>query len=198
MARPRSLRAHSAVLDAATALFTERGIDATSMDAIAAASGVSKATIYKHWPDKDKLALEVLSHLHGLDEKQPVFDSGEQLADLRNDLISQLTYQPAPDRTELKERLMPHLMAYSIHNQEFGRAWRLQMVERHRVAILAIFERAIKRRLLTATLDSEIGFALLFGPILYKHIFLSPNKVMRPSTGFVEQVVDAFLRAFAP
>ena len=36
-------------------LFSERGIDATSMDAIAETSGVSKATIYKHWQDKDAL-----------------------------------------------------------------------------------------------------------------------------------------------
>jgi len=33
-------------VDAAVLLFSERGIDATSMDAIAEASGVSKATIY--------------------------------------------------------------------------------------------------------------------------------------------------------
>jgi AcrR family transcriptional regulator len=33
------------------ALFGERGIDAASMDAIAEKSGVSKATIYKHWQD---------------------------------------------------------------------------------------------------------------------------------------------------
>ncbi len=55
MARPRSAQAHKKVLDAAVLLFSERGIDATSMDAIAETSGVSKATIYKHWQDKDEL-----------------------------------------------------------------------------------------------------------------------------------------------
>ena len=60
MARPRSAQAHKKVLDAAVQLFSERGIDATSMDAIAEASGVSKATIYKHWQDKDALCLEVM------------------------------------------------------------------------------------------------------------------------------------------
>ena len=48
MPRTRSADAHRKVLDAALELFAERGIDATSMDAIAEASGVSKATIYKH------------------------------------------------------------------------------------------------------------------------------------------------------
>ncbi len=55
MVRPRSAQAHKKVLDAAVQLFSDRGIDATSMDAIAETSGVSKATIYKHWPDKDAL-----------------------------------------------------------------------------------------------------------------------------------------------
>jgi AcrR family transcriptional regulator len=197
MARPRSARAHNAVIEAATALFTERGIDATSMDAIAATSGVSKATIYKHWPDKDKLALEVLSRVHGLDEDQPVFNSGNLRADLRTDLVAQLTYQPAPDRLAIKEKLMPHLMAYSILNQEFGKAWRAHVIERQRAAIRVILERGIKKRLLPRKLDFEIGFSLLFGPILYKHVFFSPGKVMKPPTDFVEQIVDAFLRAFA-
>src|SRR5215475_10615876 len=112
MARPRSIAAHRNVLEAALSLFAERGIDATSMDAIAETSGVSKATIYKHWRDKDKLCLEVLCYLHGVDEEPPIFDSG----DFRADLIAQLNYQPAAHRKEMKERIMPHLIAYSSRN----------------------------------------------------------------------------------
>ena len=59
MGRPRSAEAHTKVLLAAVHLFAEQGIEATSMDSIAEASGVSKATIYKHWQDKDALCLEV-------------------------------------------------------------------------------------------------------------------------------------------
>ena len=39
----------------------ERGVEGSSMDAIAEASGVSKATIYKHWADKDALLLEMVN-----------------------------------------------------------------------------------------------------------------------------------------
>ena len=66
MSRGLSPRAHSKVLESATQLFAERGIDTTSVDAIAAASGVSKATIYKHWADKDALCLEVMQYVHEL------------------------------------------------------------------------------------------------------------------------------------
>ena len=61
MVRQRSEEAHRKVVHAAIRLFAKQGIDATSMDSIADASGVSKATIYKHWEDKDALALEALS-----------------------------------------------------------------------------------------------------------------------------------------
>ena len=45
MVRRRSPRVHERVLEAALALFAERGMVGTSMDAIAEASSVSKATI---------------------------------------------------------------------------------------------------------------------------------------------------------
>ncbi len=190
MVRTRSERAHGEVLEAAANLFAERGIDATSMDAIAAQSGVSKATIYKHWPDKDKLALEVLSYVHGLNEEHPVFDS----PDLRADLIAQLTYDPAEDRREMKERIQPHLMAYSVRNQKFGQAWRALILDRQRSAIRGILERGVMRRQLETSLNFDTAIALLFGPILYSYIFMSPTKTTKPPRDFVEQVVDAFMR----
>src|SRR5271165_7561064 len=125
MVRRRSAEAHDKVLNAAVELFAERGIDATSMDAVAEASGVSKATIYKHWPDKDSLALEVMAYLYGLDEEPPVFDSG----DFRADLIAQLQYEPAADRKAMRERITPHLIAYASTNRAFGVAWRARVVE---------------------------------------------------------------------
>jgi AcrR family transcriptional regulator len=180
------------VLEAATQLFTERGIDASSMDAIAAASGVSKATIYKHWPDKDALALEVLSHVHGLDEDRPSFNSG----DIRTDLVSILTYEPAEDRRELKERLMPHLMAYAIHKHDFGDAWRKRVVDRVLQGIRKILERGIEQGALVPQVRVETGVALLFGPVLYQYILVSGRKAPKPPVEFAMQVVDAFLRAF--
>jgi AcrR family transcriptional regulator len=46
MARTPSATAHQKVLDVTFELMAARGVDGTSMDAIAKASGVSKATIY--------------------------------------------------------------------------------------------------------------------------------------------------------
>src|SRR5215469_773290 len=153
MARTRSAEAHNKVLNAAVSLFSERGIDASSMDAIAERSRVSKATIYKHWPDKDTLALEVLLHIHGLDETAPTFNTG----DYRRDLIDLLSYQPASDREALRDKIWPHLVAYSARNYEFGQAWRACVSEPARNRLLDIIRRGQKEGLITKKLDHETG-----------------------------------------
>jgi TetR/AcrR family transcriptional regulator, mexJK operon transcriptional repressor len=48
------------LLDVATAMFMERGFDATSIDAVAEAAGVSKPTVYARYPGKRELFAAVL------------------------------------------------------------------------------------------------------------------------------------------
>lgn len=191
MARTRSAQAHGKVLEAAAELFAAQGIDATSMDAIAEASGVSKATIYKHWPDKDALCLEVLSYIHGLDEERPEFHS----KNFRADLIAELRYEPAAHNRDLKERIWPHLMSYSARNQAFGDAWRSRVMEPARKAFLVQIRRGEKLGLLRKDLDSEAGIAILLGPMIYQHVFV--RRMGRRSPKNLEALVaDAFLGAF--
>jgi AcrR family transcriptional regulator len=192
MTRPRSAEAHRKVLEAAVRLFSERGIDGTSMDAIASASGVSKATIYKHWPDKDRLALETMFWLHGLDEESPDFDSGN----LREDLIESLIYQPAQERREMKERMMPHLIAYSARNQVFGKAWRERIVGMQRTRLNRLLQEGISRGELDKQFNFDTAIALLVGPMVYRHIFVAKQSQDKAPREFAEQVVDSFLRSF--
>ena len=191
MTRPRSAQAHKKVLDAAIALFSEKGIAATSMDAIAETSGVSKATIYKHWPVKDSLCLEVMGYLHGLDENPPIFDSN----DFRADLIAQLQYQPAADRKMLREKMTPHFIAYASRNQVLGSAWRARIVEPARVALANIVKRGEKRGVLRGGIDPEIAIALLLGPMVYRHVFVSKTGSKAPKDLEIH-VADAFIAAF--
>jgi AcrR family transcriptional regulator len=191
MARPRSEQAHRKVLEAAAKLFSESGIDSTSMDAIADASGVSKATIYKHWPDKDSLLLEVMGYLHGLDEERPAFDSG----DFRADLIAELRYQPAQDRKSLRERIMPHLIAYASRNQTFGMAWRSRVLEPARLAMKNILKRGEAKGVLQPGIDPEVGIALLLGPMIYRHVFARKLGGEAPKDLEI-YVANAFLAAF--
>src|SRR5580658_9666375 len=57
--RPRDLGKRQAILDAAAALFLERGIAATTMELVAANAAVSKMTVYAYFPDKPALLAAV-------------------------------------------------------------------------------------------------------------------------------------------
>src|ERR1700757_3837598 len=56
-------RKRQAIVDAAIAEFRSSGFDATSMDKIAATAGVSKRTVYNHFPSKDELFAQILHQL---------------------------------------------------------------------------------------------------------------------------------------
>jgi AcrR family transcriptional regulator len=190
MVRPRSVQAHDAVLDAALKLFADRGIDATSMDAIAEASGVSKATIYKHWPDKDALCVEVMARLLGRDTAPPDFDSG----DLRADLVAVLSHQPPEQHAELRTRMMPHLMVYGARNPAFGIAWRSRVLEPPRAQLTHVLERGMARGQLPRTLNVDLALMLLHGPNMYAYMLKLMNR--EPPAGLQQLVVDAFMRSY--
>ena len=58
--RSDAARNREAILDAAARLFRENGVEAVSMDAIAAAAGVGKGTLFRRFGDKSGLAVALL------------------------------------------------------------------------------------------------------------------------------------------
>jgi AcrR family transcriptional regulator len=188
MARTRSAAAHKKVLDAALELVAEQGIEATSMDAIARKSGVSKATIYKHWADKDALLLEMMASANGLNTR-PVFDTGNT----RADIIAVLSYRPPTD-SGMREKLMPHFVAYSVRRPEFGSAWRTMVMEPPRRELRHLLKQGIDHGELSPAADLELSLAMLLGPLLYWHIFLK-SSAPEPA-GLAKGIVDAYWKAY--
>jgi AcrR family transcriptional regulator len=167
MARRRSQEAHERVLLTALDLFGSRGIDTTSMDAISQASGVSKATIYNHWANKEALLLDVMLMVHGLNRDPEEVDSG----DICRDLATVLSRRPPDKFDAARDRIMPALVAYSAVHREFGDAWRHRAMEPGRQCLKGILRRGIERKLLPASLNLDDAMALLLGPLLYVKIF---------------------------
>ncbi|KQQ32677.1 TetR family transcriptional regulator [Duganella sp. Leaf126] len=56
-------RKREAIVDAAIAAFRGSGFESTSMDKIAATAGVSKRTVYNHFPSKEALFAHILQQL---------------------------------------------------------------------------------------------------------------------------------------
>jgi hypothetical protein len=94
----------------------------------------------------------------------------------------------------MKDRIWPHLIAYSARNRKFGSAWRAKAIEPARTAFTAMIKRGQARGILAPDIDPEIGIALLVGPIVYRKIFIyrRGNTLKNLEAG----VADAFLCAF--
>jgi AcrR family transcriptional regulator len=60
--RPRSIETTNAILQSAYALMATTGLAATTIDAIARHSSVSKMTIYKWWPSREALLIDAFLH----------------------------------------------------------------------------------------------------------------------------------------
>lgn len=97
--RPRDLAKLEAILDAAYALFHERGITATTMDAVAERSSVSKMTVYANFRDKPALVSAVfdrrikLMHVFDLAVGPDLNSSVERLFELGK-LVASVACQP--------------------------------------------------------------------------------------------------------
>src|ERR1700692_4833992 len=79
--RPRSEERRGAVLKAAMELMREDDLRRASVDRISARSGVSKATIYKWWPNRTAVAIEAFLHQMMADAAVP--DTGSAAEDFR-------------------------------------------------------------------------------------------------------------------
>ncbi|HEU5267359.1 MAG TPA: TetR/AcrR family transcriptional regulator [Jatrophihabitans sp.] len=58
----RGSRTRTAVLDAAVATASVDGLDGMSLAQLAGLLGVSKSGLFAHWPDKERLQLDVVEH----------------------------------------------------------------------------------------------------------------------------------------
>ena len=121
----RSLRKRNAILHAAATTFLRHGYLGTSMDEIAALAGVSKQTVYKHFADKERLFVEIVTSIE--DEiLNPVYaeimslqDSGDLERNLR-DLAGKLLARVLQPRLLQLRRLV---IGEAVRFPELGRTF---------------------------------------------------------------------------
>ena len=164
---------------------TDRGIEGTSVDEIAQVSGVSKATIYKHWESKDVLCIEAISRLKC---DLPVFDSGNP----RVDITEFLRHMAHTKKPAAFSRVWPRVIGYAAGNPAFAKAFRARIVDRPRAQLAGLLRNAIEKGELRAGLDVELALDVLLGPILYVRFMQSTVATELP-----QHVVDSFWRLHA-
>ena len=186
--RPRSEKAHHAILQAAAELLLEQGLTAVSMDAVAARAGVSKATIYRWWPTKESLALDALYHEWG--DVPPAQDTGS----LRGDLLTLLRPWARLASRRPYGRAIAALVTEAQTDPAFARRYRARFVQPRRDQGRAILRRAITRGEIPPQTNIEVALDLLYGPIY--HRLLHGHAPLNDR--FVRDVIDTALHGIAP
>jgi AcrR family transcriptional regulator len=92
----RKIRQREAIVDAAIRLFDERGIDATTMEDIAQAVEVSRATVFNYFPYKEAILVEIGARL--------VADIAQQAATRRPASVRDALYDIADGIAIVAER----------------------------------------------------------------------------------------------
>jgi AcrR family transcriptional regulator len=143
-------------------MLLEQGLDAVSMDAVAARAKVSKATIYRWWPTKQTLALDALYHEWAA--VPPAQDTGS----LDGDLLSLLRPWARLASRRPYGRAIAALLTEAQCDPAFAREYHTRFIEPRRDQARAIFRRAIERGELPESADVELALDLLYGPIYHR------------------------------
>jgi AcrR family transcriptional regulator len=185
--RPRSERAKHAVLKAARALVEKAGYSAATIEAIAARSGVAKTTIYRWWPNRAALVVDLLVDIAGAAAPPP---SGEDpLGALHTEL--RLVAQAAEG---LSGRLLISLLGEAEHDPDVHEALVQRLFTPRRVATAKVIREAQASGALRGDVPPRLAGDLLYGPLFYRK-FVRHEPVTRAFANQVFEVVLAGLGA---
>jgi AcrR family transcriptional regulator len=186
--RPRSERARRAILKAAGELLERHGFTAVTMERIAERAGVSKATIYRWWPNKAAVMTDSFLELM-VPDTSPL-DTGSAREDLRLRLRG-LAHVLAGR----SGRFVAALIAESQTDPEVAEALRTQWISVRRRETRPLLRRGIERGELRSDLDLEVAIDALYGPVYWRML----TGYAPLSDDFVDRLVDHVivgLRAF--
>lgn len=187
--RPRSEKAHEAILTAAAELLLARGLGAVSMDTVAEQAGVSKATIYRWWDSKELLALDALYA-----EWDAPGPAKRPTGTLRGDMLALVRPWVRLAAAAPSARILIDLLAEAANNPEFGDAYRANFLKPRRDQAREMFARAIARGEIAADTDVEVALDLLWGP-LYHRLFHGHAPL---NDRFARRLVDTVLAGILP
>jgi AcrR family transcriptional regulator len=159
--RPRSERARRAILQAANELLESEGFAAVTVEAIAERAGVSKATVYRWWPNRAAVVMD--GFLSTVSSEVPFPHTDYAREDIRIHM-RRLTeaFSGKMGRT------VAALIAEGQSDPELAEALRSRWLSVRRAEAREILELGIERGELREDLDPEVAVDVLYGPIYFR------------------------------
>ena len=185
--RPRSDRIHRAILDATRELLVQDGFTKLRLERVAARAGVGKATIYRRWPSKEALALELLFELAG--PHIEVAESGDTRGELKAVVMNSVrSITETPFGPVIRA-----LLSQIAGNPSIGDPFREMVVGARRSQVALVIERGIARGDLRPDADPSVATELLVGPVYFRLAFGG-----RLDEAFADRIVGLVLEGYAP
>jgi AcrR family transcriptional regulator len=184
--RPRSEQSRTAVLRTTTELMNEVGLRAMTTDEIASRSGVSKATIYKWWPNKYAVAVEAFLSEMLAESADP--DTGSAHEDFRIALRGLIHFYTSPSG-----RVFAQLVGEAQFDPLVEVELRERLVHTRRQLGRAIWERGVARGELRPDIDPEVAIDVVFGPAMYR--LVAGHEPLDDSAA--DAIVDLAMRGMA-
>ncbi|MCC3380659.1 TetR/AcrR family transcriptional regulator [Paenibacillus farraposensis] len=159
--RPRNVETQNSILSASYDLLLEGGFGAVTVEKIAERAGVSKATIYKWWPNKAAVVID--GFLAAAAERLPIPDTGSAFQDLLIHATNVTRFMLSREGTIITE-----LIGEGQFDAGLAEAYQTRYIHPRRLEARQLLERGIRSGELKDKLDIELSIDLIYGPIFYR------------------------------
>ncbi|MEU8540787.1 TetR/AcrR family transcriptional regulator [Streptomyces sp. NPDC048717] len=187
--RPRSEAAEAAIFDAAIGML-EHGVPLAdlSIEKIARTAGVGKATIYRRWPGKEALLIDLLRSVEPPEPDLPGTSA-------RDDLVVLLETLRQRGMVKRSSALLHNVYSQMRMYPKLWEAYHRTVIEPRRRLSLDAIRRGMAAGEIRPDLDVELVNDLFTGPLLLRTV-IRPDAPLEP--GLAERIVDTVLEGVRP
>ncbi|MFI6619372.1 TetR/AcrR family transcriptional regulator [Streptomyces sp. NPDC050528] len=187
--RPRSEAVERAITEGVMKLL-EDGVPLAelSIERIARTAGVGKATIYRRWPGKEELFVDVVREAEPQDPELPG-------TSLRDDLVAMMEQLRQRGLMTRSSALLHNVYAQMKSTPKVWTAYHATVVEPRRRKQVELLRRAQENGELRTDLDPELMNDMLVGPMLLRTVMRFDADLPE---GLSELLVDTVLVALRP
>lgn len=175
------------ILAATVSLFDRLDYGSITVDAVARAAGLSRATIYRHWPSRQLLVLE--AYTARISDLLAPPDTGDAIDDLRTSLAQLafcLDFGGAASTVS-------GIIVEAIADPEFGRLYRRIMLRERREVFGSILARGQKGGQVRHDIDLDVAIDAIYGAVHHR-LLVSRQVIDGP---FMKALVDITINGLA-
>ena len=187
--RPRSSAVDAAIIETVLRLIEDGAtMDGLSIERIARGAGVGKATVYRRWPGREALMIDVV---RSLEEPGPRPSGGP----VRDDLVAVLEFLRRRGLAERNSALLRIVLAHKRAHQELWREYQQTVVAGGRALMVAVLRRGIASGEIRADVDPDLLADLFTGPLLARSLVHERSELPE---GLAERIADTVLAGVRP